>query len=187
MNYPNIIIGGHINAGKTTIANYLINTYKYNKYSLGDGVKHFVSDLYSILHKIDPNIQEIELDEMYNRDTKEQHREKMQLIATELIRKYFGDDIWLKYIEDKIKFPFVIDDLRFENEYSHFKKMLNTIYIRVIRDEEILSDHISENQLDDTNKIKPDYVIKNINGDLNKLYDDINMIIDSNTYSKNDV
>ena len=176
MNLPNIIIGGHINAGKTTIANYLVKKYNYHKFSLGDGVKHFVSDLYKILHIIDPNISEIKIEEMYDRNIKEQHRQKMQLISTELVRKYFGNDVWVKYLDDKIKFPFVIDDVRFMNEYSHFKNINNTIYIRIIRDEEILSNHISEHQLDN---IKPDYIIKNINNNIDKLYDTIDSIIEN--------
>jgi len=174
MNLPNIIIGGHINAGKTTIANYLVKKYGYNKFSLGDGVKHFVSDLYKILHTIDSNIPEIKIEEMYDRNIKEQHRQKMQLISTELVRKYFGNDVWVKYLNDKIKFPFVIDDVRFMNEYLHFKNINNTIYIRIIRDEEISNNHISEHQLDN---IKPDYIIKNINNDIDKLYENIDSII----------
>ena len=180
MNLPNIIIGGHINAGKTTIANHLINKYKYNKYSLGDGVKHFVSDLYNILHTINPCISSIELEEMYNRNTKEQHRQKMQLIATDLIRKYFGDDVWVEYLTKNIKFPFVIDDVRFINEYNYFKKMLDVIYIRVVRNDEILSNHISEHQLDN---IKPDYEIIN-NDNIDDLYNKIDEIINEYTYKK---
>ena len=183
MNLPNIIIGGHINAGKTTIANYLVENYNYHKFSLGDGVKHFVSDLYQILHIIDPNISEIKLEEMYDRNTKEKHRRKMQLISTELVRKYFGDDAWVKYLNKKIKFPFVIDDVRFINEYLHFKHMLHTVYIRVIRDEEMTSTHISEHELDN---VKPDYIIRNIDGDIDRLYDTIDLIIDKCTYEINE-
>ena len=180
MNLPNIIIGGHINSGKTTIANYLVNKYNYHKFSLGDGVKHFVSDLYNILNTLDSNIPKIDINEMYDRNTKEQHRQKMQLISTELVRKYFGDDVWVNYLDDKIKFPFVIDDVRFINEYSHFKNMMNVIYIRVERDEELLNKHISEHQLDN---IKPDYLIKNIS-DINNLYSLIDLIIDNSIYDK---
>ena len=178
MNLPNIIIGGHINAGKSTIARYLEKKYKYHKYSLGDGVKNFVVDLYKILHTLHPEINEIELYELYNRETKENHRQKMQLLSTELIRNYFGDDIWIKYLINNIKFPFVIDDLRFKNEYQHFKNMINVVYVRVVRSEELLSNHISEQDLKD---IKPDYIIIN-DGNINELYANIEKMIDSIIY-----
>jgi len=173
MNLPNIIIGGHINAGKSTIAKYLVDKYNYNKFSLGDKVKNFIVELYKILHILHPEINEIDINELYDRNTKEQHRQKMQLIATDLMRNYFNDNIWIDSLFSTIKYPFVIDDLRFINEYEYFKKISNVIYIRVIRDNELKSNHSSEQELND---IKPDYLINN-NEDIQKLFENIDKIM----------
>jgi len=175
---PNIIIGGHINSGKTTIANYLVSKYNYSKFSLGDGVKHFVSDLYSILHTIDPSISTIDINELYTEDRtiKEQHRLKMQLISTDLIKRYFGENIWIDYLFNHIPpttSPFVIDDLRFKSEFNYLSNKPNTIYIRVVRPNELNYDHVSEHELD---SLPPDYLIVNDRG-MDHLYSQIDDII----------
>ena len=174
--YPNIILLGHINSGKTTCADYLAKKYNYNKYSLGDSVKTFIVDLYKILNLLDSNINPININDLYNRDTKELYRKHMQLISTDLIRNYFGDDVWINYLIKNIdKKPFVIDDVRFKNEYEIFNTF-NVISIRIIRNNEIKNEHISETNLND---IKTDYTIINDN-DLNKLYNKIDIIMKLN-------
>ena len=177
-NLPNIILIGHINSGKTTCANYLTNIYKYNKYSLGDGVKKFIVDLYKILHKLDNNISEINIEDLYKRDVKENYRQHMQLLSTDLIRNYFGDNVWIDYLKTSISnYPFIIDDIRFKNEFETFKNIENTISIRITRDDEIKSNHISEHDIDN---IETDYTIVN-NGSLTQLYSKLSTIIKINT------
>ena len=207
MNLPNIIISGHINSGKTTTALYLVEKYGYIKYSLGDGVKSFIVDLYSILNILDPNISKINLEDLYSRDKKEQYRKHMQILSTDLVRKYFGEDVWINYLKHKIeletkqntnlkcslegcdcdkhcdlnkgcnlneisksKQPFIIDDIRFKNEYLSFS---DAIRIKIIRNNEVSSLHISEHDVDDLNF---DYIIEN-NGNLDDLYKKIDEIM----------
>jgi len=218
----NIILSGHINSGKSTVANYLVEKYNYTKFSLGDEVKLFICDLFTVLHSLNNNIPIINLADLYSRDKKEQYREYMQLIATDIIRNYFGSDIWVECLKRKIdknmkiyykqqnletqnkqqnltqnlkttdkqqnlaqnlettdeqnimnqqniknNFPFVIDDIRFKNEYSFFKNSdSNVISIRIKGKNETQSNHISEHEIDD---LKFDYEIEN-NGNLDDLY-----------------
>lgn len=166
----NILLIGHINSGKTTIAKYLEEHYGYKKFSLGDGVKKFVVHLYEILNELE-GIEKINLNDLYDREKKEHYRKHLQLLSTELMRKEFGKNIWIDYLKNNISSPYVIDDIRFKEEYETFKE--NSIVIKVERDLEIKSDHISEHDLDD---LKPDYVIYN-NYDLGILYKAIDLII----------
>jgi adenylate kinase family enzyme len=170
----NIILLGHINSGKTTVANYIAQKYNYNHYALGDGVKVFIVDLFKILHKLDHNIDEIELKDLYDRSKKEKYRQCMQLISTDLVRKYFGEDIWINFLKNKVKEPYVIDDIRFKEEYEFFKD--NSISIKIKRPDELNMNHISEHDVDD---IKTDYTIIN-DSDLESLYYKIDCILNSN-------
>jgi dephospho-CoA kinase len=167
----NIILTGHISSGKTTTAQYLHDKYGYNHYALGNGVKYFIHDLFDVLNSLDPSIQPISLNELYYNKTK--YRPYLQRLSTELIKKDFGEDIWIKYLDNIIDTskPYVIDDIRFKNEYEHYKN--NAIFIRIKRDNEIYSSHCSEHDIDD---ITTDYTIIN-NGDLNDLYKNIDDII----------
>jgi len=173
----NIILSGHINSGKSTVANYLSKKYGYTKYALGDGVKSFISDLYRFLHILDNNIPTISLNDLYSREEKEKYRKHLQLLSTDLIRNYFGEDVWVNYLKNKIdKYPFVIDDIRFKNEYFTFKNFTkNVISIKIKGNNEKESTHISEHDVDD---IKFDYEIENTNN-LPELYSKIDEIINN--------
>ena len=163
----NIIILGHINSGKSETAKYIQEKYGYTIYSLGDGVKNFIVDMFAILHEINPEKYEtIELNDLYNRDTKEDYRKHMQLIATDLCRRYFGSDVWINYLKQKLIYSskYIIDDIRFKSEYEAFKH--SAVSIRLIRDCELSSNHISEHELDD---IVANYNIIN-NGSINDLH-----------------
>jgi len=168
----NIIILGHIGSGKTTMANYISKKYGYNHYALGDGVKYFIHDLYEVLHILDSNIEPIPLINLYSKD-KNKYRSHLQLLSTELVKKDFGQDIWIKYLDNKLDItkPYVIDDVRFKNEYDHYHS--NAVSIRIFRDDEIYSSHCSEHELDD---IVPDYKINNNNSIL-MLYKQIDEIM----------
>lgn len=172
MSLPNIILLGHINSGKTTIANYLRNRYHYNTYALGTGVKQFVVDLYQTLHDIDSNIQPIRYADLNDRRVKEQYRPHMQKISTEVVRKYFGGDVWVRYLDTQIDHthPYIIDDIRFKNEFNYYSP--KCMSIRVRRDDETANQHISEHDVDD---VRVDCEISN-NGTLDDLYNKIDAL-----------
>lgn len=192
-----ILIIGHINSGKSTVSNYL-KSKGFKIYSLGDGVKQFIVDMYAILHQLDSNIQPINLNDLYDRDKKEIYRKHMQLISTELLRSFFGDDIWVNYLKRKLIKPrktsvdlletlknnspsptrspglndeyIVIDDIRFKNEYELLKDD-ETISIKITRPTEIKTNH------EEIDLIETDYVVNN-NQNLDELFKQINKIIE---------
>jgi len=64
-------------------------------------------------------------------------RSLLQIIGTNVFRKYIDDQIWINIVYNKIKLNshknFIISDIRFENEYL-FVKRLNNIMIIICRD-----------------------------------------------------
>lgn len=170
----NILILGHMNCGKTTVAKYIQEKYKYNIYSFGNGIKIFTSHLFEILNELDPSIKKIDINDLHDRTKKENYRRYMQMISTDLCRNEFGNDIWVKYLKKRIDYskPFVIDDLRFKSEFEAFKNN-NTVTIRIINPNEIKSDHISEHELDN---LIANYTIFN-DGSVEDLYEIVDKIM----------
>lgn len=165
------IILGHINSGKSTISNYICQKYDFKHYALGDGVKKVlveIADLFDI---------KISIHDLYNRKIKEKYREQMQKISTDILKKNFGDNIWIDYLKRRLpEDKYVIDDIRFKNEYEAFHDD-KTISIRIIRPgQEIQSNHISEHDLDDT---VADFTIVN-DSDLDDLFKQVDLIMQNN-------
>lgn len=165
------IIIGKAGAGKTTVAKYLQSTYGVKQYALGDMLKVFVSTLYDALSVTD-NVKPIPLDELYNIETKQLHRKRLQLIGTDVCRKVFGNDIWIYCLKQSLPNDwYVIDDVRFINEFEAFS---DCVSIRVNRSMIKSNDnHPSEVEMDG---IETDYVIEN-EGTLSDLYSQVDNII----------
>lgn len=177
----NFILIGKSGSGKSTLSKYICDTYKFKRYALGDDVKSFISELTTILNDLNPSNELINLDDLYNVETKNKYRKHMQLIATDLCQKYFGKTCWCNSLNNHIKENFVkenfieenyvnenfvIEDCRFIHEYEYFKNE-NTIVIKLERDSENKFEHVSETEI--LNYVEPNLVIHN-NGDLNDLY-----------------
>jgi len=124
-----MIIGitGKANAGKDTIADYLVKNYGYKRISLAEPIKRLVKDVFA-------------LDDytVYDREAREKELEKwpgwsvrklLQFIGTELFRKNIDDAIWVKSLLYKIKKSenefgyndYTCSDIRFPNELSYLK------------------------------------------------------------------
>ena len=82
----------------------------------------------------------------------------MQAFGTDILRKYFGDDIFNIALEKRVdnSKSFIIDDIRFKNEYDYWvnyskKYSYKLITLRVIRKQNSLKEnekvHISEQLL----------------------------------------
>ena len=167
----NFILIGKSGSGKSTLSKYICDTYKFKRYALGDDVKSFISELTTILNDLNPSNELINLDDLYNVETKNKYRKHMQLIATDLCQKYFGKTCWCNSLnnhinEHHIEENFILEDCRFIHEYECFKNE-NTIVIKLERDTENKFEHVSETEI--LNYVEPNLVIHN-NGDLNDLY-----------------
>jgi hypothetical protein len=115
----------------------------------------------------------------------EKTRKLLQKEGTELGRNVLGKDIWIQYYKNWVKIfekrgirAITTCDIRFKNEFEWFKSQKNTFLIRINapkrnharllqesngKDDiyKILSNHISECDLDDIKDNQFDFVIKN--------------------------
>ena len=139
------LISGLAGSGKSTIANYIMQKFDIKKYSLGDVLKEALVEVGNLFN--DP----ITLSDLYDTKKKKQYRHHMQAFGTDILRKYFGDDIFNIALEKRV------DNLKsFKNEYDYWvnyseKYNYKLITLRVIRNQNSLKEnekiHISEQLL----------------------------------------
>lgn len=160
-----------MNAGKTTVSNYLVHKFNLTHYALADKLKEFLVDLFDILHEDNDEIDTIQLIDLYRRDRKEQYRYLLQHIGTDLMRSY-DSKFWTKQLIKHLpEDDFVIDDIRFREEMNDLKaRYPDAIVIRVKRLDEIKSEHISEHELDN---YEADHILYN-----DTTIEDLKMCID---------
>lgn len=173
-----VLIIGHINTGKTTVANYLCEKYNFKRISLGDGVKEFTVKMFEILNSTGFTHENIKLEDLNNRDKKERYRTLMQQISTDCVKKVISENVWIDIVKQKIinskHENIVIDDIRFKNELFELSNLnKNVLIIKLTRDCEIKSEHISEHDLDDT--IIPNTI--NNNGTKEELFELVDSLI----------
>jgi hypothetical protein len=196
-------ICGFQSSGKDTITEYLIKEYGFIKLSFASTIKDIISVMFGWprdklegLTKEDRLWRE-QIDPWWSEKLKIPDlspRYTMQYIGTDLFRKHFHTDIWVKIIENKInnylhqndKQNIIISDCRFENEINMII-MLGGKIIQVHREipswfykyrdgeypEEIKSIHNSELEWIRCHK---DYNIEN-DGTIEQLYQNVSEII----------
>ena len=152
-----MIIGvcGNKFSGKDTIANYLVDNYKYKRYAFADPLKDICRILFEFNEEqLYGNKKEI-LDEFWEKTP----REIFQMIGTDLFRNYLSQNFWVNVLERKIKDKemIVISDVRFENEAEMIRR-LDGIIIKVVRNNSIIDTHESESYIE---QIECDITITN--------------------------
>ncbi len=158
-------ISGKLNSGKTTLANYIVNEYKYTKYSFADPLKKGLMEIFGF-----------EYDQVYTTKGKETldkywnitPRDTMQYFGTTIFRNNINklipemnENFWVNRFKKNYKGEYlVIDDVRFINEINIIKE-LGGIIIRINRNNELNKSnyHISEIILDNYNEF--DLIIEN--------------------------
>jgi hypothetical protein len=96
-----LAITGVMGCGKTSIANYLVETYNFKKFSIADDLKLYACEIF---------------------DMKVKDRKLLQQFGTKM--KEIDENIWIKRLDYKIKDindNIVIDDLRYPNEELYLK------------------------------------------------------------------
>lgn len=152
-------IAGKKQSGKDTFADYIIQCARgiVVKKSLSDPLKDEVAQLLNIpRQRID--------------NEKAHFRPLLQWYGTEWKRAEFGNDYWIKKLEEKVLLSnahiIIIPDVRFANEVDWVRHMGGTVIkMERLRAVEI-DNHISENQI---NSFVPDITIKANSGDLETL------------------
>ena len=98
----NIIIFGLMGAGKSTVANYLRDTYRYTKLSFGSKI-HSECELYNM-----------------------HDREHLQTYG-QMMRKVFNENIWCDYVYKQSQSlgngNVIIDDGRQNNEFQYYSDL----------------------------------------------------------------
>ena len=202
-----MIIGicGFQSSGKDSIANFLIDYYGFQKLSFAGALKDIVSILFgwsrTKLEGLTPEDREWRniVDKWWSETLGMPQltpRFVLQHFGTDLFRKHFHQDIWIKIVENKlnqltkININIVITDCRFENEINLITKYGGKIikvyrniphwfhdYQRGISVEQADFLHVSE-----INWIRSpcDYEITN-DETLDELYEKIKYIIEKTT------
>ena len=112
-----IAISGPMGSGKSTIANMIKNNnLNYQIYSFGQKVKDVAYDL-------------------FNMDKSVKNRSLLINIADKM--REIDEDVWAKYIINKMGENSIIDDLRFQNELDYLHKDGNWIYIVLTIDNDV--------------------------------------------------
>ena len=122
---------GYAQSGKSTIAEYLVNTYGYRRIRFADGLKNMLRVIGLTKEQIDGNEKEIPLDLLCGRTP----RYAMQMLGTEYGRNLIGQDIWVNIWAKEVRestCSVVVDDVRFPNEFNKVKE-LNGYTVKIIR------------------------------------------------------
>lgn len=180
-----IIIGtiGKAGSGKDTTGDYICRKYDFLKMALADPIKSSIKEMFL-------------LDDFTVYDRKEREkplldfpewscRKLFQFIGTELMRKQFDNDIWIKLLNKRIKScqhsRIVISDIRFPNEVDLLKSFskknkYSVFFIKVNRNGYIGKNVGIKNHESESYDLDGDYIIDN-NSNIDDLYKKIDCIM----------
>lgn len=135
-----LCVCGFQGVGKDTFSDYLVSNYKFVKFSFASATKDILSILFGWDRKM------LEGDTKESREFREQvdlwwseklgilnltPRKALQLVGTDLFRKHFNPEIWVKVVEKKIlkqlalkpNSNIIVSDCRFPNEIQMLKNL----------------------------------------------------------------
>lgn len=179
-----MIIGitGIKQAGKDTLANYLVRTRGGQVYSLAKPIKHMLSATFNIPPEQWEDGEWKERRGAIHAAPNRTPRQLAQTLGTEWGRCCVDPDIWVnmmeyEYLEHDPTLFFVVSDVRFDNEARKIRK-LGGLVVSVIRPEFFPSRspdfHVSESGIQDRTLI--DYYIYN-DGPKSRMYDQLDWIV----------
>uniref|UniRef100_A0A6H1ZA50 Putative ATPase domain containing protein n=1 Tax=viral metagenome TaxID=1070528 RepID=A0A6H1ZA50_9ZZZZ len=178
-----MVIGlvGKAGSGKTTIAKYLLDEYGFARFAFADPLKHMLIQAGLITNH-----------EAYVHKT-ETSRMLMQKIGTDLIRKQIDSRYWLKRAYPIIHYlvglhrNVVIDDIRFPNEAEMIRNVFHGPIVLVNREEfdgYSNTDYSHASEQIHPAMFKINYTISAKSGDIEKLYSEIDYILQDNQFSR---
>lgn len=208
MSTTRIMVIGPMTSGKTTVASYLAENYGFKKLTLAAALKEIVKDIENnipttsiIQNRIFKyiNLTKKEIANMEKAITltgnipneTPKPRKRLQFLGTEGGRQMVRNTIWIDIVKAQIKNngKYVIDDVRFLNEYYAFLSMgFGALKLKIsdstqdkrIRDlygnyDPKILQHPSETELKQIN-IDPKYCINN-DGPLDHLFHYVEIIL----------
>lgn len=193
-----IAISGKARSGKDTFSSLFIQQYinktkihwsKYNSViiaaSLADPIKEIIMTMFpktdkDILYGASEKRSNI-VPGVFRNEQPVTYRQLLQELGTEVGRSY-KDTIWLDVMDHKIELAeqnnvelFIINDVRFKNEFLHLKNS-GFKMIRIKRRKSSNMKHSSETEQNDILDNEFDFVINN-NGTIENLYKKISKIL----------
>jgi len=124
-------LAGPAGSGKDTIADYLVETYDYDKMSFAAPIK----DALCAMFNWDPSkLNDREWKEAVLPDIGKSPRQLMQTLGTEWGRNLVNPHLWLIIAKGEIEyaqhhdFDIVVSDVRFENEAKMIREMGGVIW-----------------------------------------------------------
>lgn len=134
-----IAICGFQSSGKDTFSNYLVSNFGFKKFSFAEATKDVLSIMFGWDRKLlegdtqESRIFRETIDPWWSEKLSIDNltpRKMLQLIGTDLFRKQFNDEIWIRIIEKKIinliksniETNIIISDCRFPNEIKMLKE-----------------------------------------------------------------
>ena len=146
LNRPLIGLAAKARAGKTTVAEILVNQYSYGQVSFAEPIRQFVSDLTGISRAdLEGPLKEVVVPWIGKSP-----RELMQTLGTEWGREMVTERLWIlkamKSVEDLAwgRIPSVISDVRFDNEADTIRAHGGVVLHLVRPDALHVASHTSE-------------------------------------------
>lgn len=119
-----ILLTGYAQSGKDTVADYLVNAYKYEKISFAQPLYAMLVAMFSHTGITEHMIKKMKVNGGFLPDCNVEVRRMLQSLGTEWGRQFIRRSIWPSIVKQKISISdskrFVIPDCRFINEYHKF-------------------------------------------------------------------
>lgn len=166
--------------GKDTFADYLVQHYDFVKLSFAEPLKKVCKELFLLTDEqlYDPMEKE-KVDERWGKSP----RQLMQIIGTDILRKYYDEKIWVNLLLKKMEHykgkNIVICDIRHPNELDLVMSFNNSENVKIFRIErdncKVDDSHITENFVLQSENIE---TVKN-NQSLETFYKNIDTLFQS--------
>jgi hypothetical protein len=171
-----MIIGlsGYAQSGKDATANLLCLNYDYERRAFADPIR---TAMYRLNPRVDSVVRLAELIDDYGWDTAKHNpevRRLLQVFGTEVGRKMFGDNFWIKTALKDLTGAerIVISDVRYPNEANAIKALGGTVWRINRHNLSAVNGHVSEHAMDN---YMFNHVIYN-DGTLDDLSDEVFML-----------
>lgn len=147
-----MIIGlsGYAQSGKDTVAELLCLNYKYQRRAFADPMRHA---LLTINPKLDSITRVSDVVDDYGWEVAKKNpevRRLLQVLGTDVGRKMFGDNVWVKMLMNELNYEdkIVISDVRFPNEAEAIKKLGGSVWRINRHNHSAANGHASEHAMD---------------------------------------
>lgn len=170
-----IALTGLMNAGKSTVADYLVTQHGFVHLKFAHGLKSMLRALGLTGDEIEGVRKELPCDKLNGRSP----RYAMQTLGTEWGRVCMGQDFWVNLLVQKVQRFFVhehvvIDDCRFPNEARAVQQDLGGKVWRIVRGAGVVASmHASEV---DQIGVAADTVVLN-NGTIDELLNKVDLLL----------